>query len=179
MVRVLAATAMLVTAAAMVPTAVPAAAEVVKATPAGFESRHTVTIAAPPARVWAVLLKPSLWWSKQHTYSGDAANLSFDPRAGGCWCETLRDGGAIEHMRVAYLQPGAALRMIGGLGPLQAEGIQGAMTITLKAEGAGTLVMVDYVVGGYIRAGAETFAPGVDMVLGQQVQGLKAAAEKR
>ena len=158
----------------------PAAAEVVKATPAGFESKHVATIAAPADRVWAVLIAPSRWWSKDHTYSGDAAGLSIDPRAGGCYCERLKDGGSVEHMRVVYAQPSTTLRMTGGLGPLQGEGVQGAMTVTLAPEGAGvTKVTVSYVVGGYIRAGAERISPGVDMVLDQQVQRLKAAAEAK
>lgn len=158
----------------------PATAEVAKASPQGFESKHVVTIAAPPERVWATLIAPSRWWSKDHTYSGDAANLSLSPRAGGCWCETLKDGGSVEHMRIAYAQPGKALRAIGGLGPLQAEGVQGAMTFTLAPDGAGaTKLTVSYVVGGYLRAGVETTAMPVDVVLGQQIARLKAAAEAK
>lgn len=158
----------------------PAAAEVVKATPAGFESKHVVTIAAPPERVWAVLISPARWWSKDHTYSGDAAALSLDLRAGGCWCEKLKDGGSVEHMRVAFVQPSKTLRTIGGLGPLQGEGVQGVMTFTLAPDGTGaTRLTVSYVVGGYIRAGAEVVAAPVDSVLGQQVQRLKDAAEAK
>lgn len=158
----------------------PAKAEVAKASPQGFESKHVVTIAAPPERVWATLIVPSRWWSKDHTYSGDAANLSLRPRAGGCWCETLKDGGSVEHMRIAYAQPGKALRAIGGLGPLQAEGVQGAMTFTLAPDGAGaTKLTVSYVVGGYIRAGADVIAAPVDMVLAQQLARLKAASEAK
>ena len=158
----------------------PATAEVVKATQGGFETKHVVTIAAAPERVWSVLVAPARWWSKDHTYSGDAANLSLDPRAGGCWCEKLKDGGSVEHMRVAFAQPGKQLRMIGGLGPLQAEAAQGVMTFTLAPDGAGaTRLTVSYIVGGYIRAGAEVVAAPVDSVLGQQVQHLKAAAEAK
>lgn len=173
MVRGFMATALMIAA----PSVVPASAEVVKSTPAGFETRHVVTIAAPPAKVWAVLLRPARWWAGAHTYSGDAKNLTLDARAGGCWCEKLKNGGVVEHMRVVYLDPGRSLRMLGGLGPLQAEGVQAAMTVTMAPEGAGTNLVLSYVVGGYIRAGTEVFAPGVDAVLGQQVAGLKAAAE--
>lgn len=159
--------------------ATPALAEVVKATPAGFELKHVVTVAAPPDRVWAVLVEPARWWSKDHTYSGDAANLSLLARAGGCYCELLPDGGSVEHMRVVYVQPEKALRLVGGLGPLQAEGVQGAMTFALAAEGAGTRVTVSYVVGGYFRGGGEALAAPVDTVLKQQVAGLKSAAEAK
>lgn len=158
----------------------PAAAEVVKTSPQGFESQHVVTIAAPPERVWAVLVAPKLWWSKDHTYSGDAENLSLDPRAGGCWCETLKGGGSVEHMRIVFAQPGKSLRALGGLGPLQGEGVQGAMTFSLAANGAGgTKLTVSYVVGGYLRAGVETTAMPVDAVMGQQVARLKVAAEAK
>lgn len=89
------------------------------------------------------------------------------------------DGGAVEHLRVAFVQPNRALRLLGGLGPLQAEGVQGAVTVTLAPSDAGaTKVTVSYVVGGYIRPGVEMIAPAVDQVLGQQVAGLKAAAER-
>ena len=27
------------------------------------------------------------WWGKDHTYSGDSANLSLSLTPGGCWCE--------------------------------------------------------------------------------------------
>lgn len=155
----------------------PAAAEVVQSSPAGFEVRHSVTVAAPPERAWPTVLAPRLWWSKDHTYSDDSANLTLDERPGGCFCEKLAGRGGVEHMRVVYIQPPRMIRLRGGLGPLQAEAADGTLAITLTAEGGGTRIGLSYVVGGYIRSGAEKLAPMVDRVLGLQVAGLKAAID--
>ncbi len=157
--------------------AAPASAEVVQSSSQGFEVSHTVTVAAPLERAWAVTLAPRLWWNKEHTYSGDSANLTIDERPGGCFCEKLPGKGGVEHMRIAYIQPPRMVRMIGGLGPLQAEGATGALAITLTKEGEGTKIVLSYVIGGYIRQGPEKLAPLVDRVLGEQMAGLKAAVE--
>lgn len=154
--------------------AAPAAAEVVGASDTGFTSRHTLTIAAPPARVWETLLRVDRWWDGGHTYSGNAANLSLDARPGGCWCEKS-PGRGVEHMRVAFAATNEMLRMTGGLGPLQALPVAGVMTITLKPAGTGTALTIDYAVAGPGLAG---LAAPVDRVLAQQWPRLKAAAER-
>jgi hypothetical protein len=67
------------------------------------------------------------------------------------------------------------LRLTGALGPLQSEALLGTMTITLKAGStAGTRILVEYVVGGYMRYRPEQIAPAVDRMLGQQLAGLVA-----
>ena len=152
----------------------PASAEVVAPSDTGFTSRHTLTVAAPPAKVWELLLRPGSWWAGSHTYSGSAANLSLDARPGGCWCEKTA-GGGVEHMRVVYVAANDTLRLTGGLGPLQAMPVAGVMTITLKPAGTGTALAIDYVVAGPGLAGVGT---AVDQVLGSQWTRLKAAAER-
>lgn len=160
--------------------ATPAAAEVKSATDAGFEVSRTVTINATPTQVYRALGQPARWWSKAHTYSGDARNLSMVLRAGGCFCEKIpADGGTVEHARVVFAQPGKQLRVQGGLGPLQAEGVIGTLTWALKAVPGGTEVTQNYVVGGHIRSGVRGFAAPVDQVLGEQLSGLKALVERR
>lgn len=161
-------------AAAALSAAGPASAAVVQSSETGFTTRHELVIAAPPAKVWAMLLQPGQWWQASHTYSGDAANLTLDPRAGGCWCEKTGDG-SVEHLRVVYLAAPKMLRMTGALGPLQALPVTGVMTFTLAAEGAGTKLTVSYAVAG---AGLGGFAAPVDGVLGTQWPRLKAAAER-
>ena len=152
-----------VIAAALV--AAPASARVVSVTPQGFELAERATVKAPPAEVYRTLVDIASWWDGAHSYSGDAANLSIEARPGGCWCETVKDG-AIEHMRIVYAQPGAVLRAQGGLGPLQAEGIAGSLTYVIKPVAGGSEITQTYVVGGYIRQGAEKLAPLVDTVMG-------------
>jgi uncharacterized protein YndB with AHSA1/START domain len=156
--------------------AAPAAAEVTKSEPGGFVSVHKLVIAAPPEKVWDTLAKPASWWSKDHSYSGDAANITLDPTPGGCWCEKLK-GGAVEHARVIFADRGRVLRVSGAFGPLQSGAVTGTITFALKAEGQGTALTVTYVVGGYHPAGLNSFAAPVDQVLGAQMPGLKAAAE--
>lgn len=154
-------------------------AEVKSATDAGFEVSRTLTVNATPAQVYRALGVPSRWWSKAHTYSGDARNLSMMLRAGGCFCEKIPvGGGTVEHARVVYAQPGKLLRVQGSLGPLQSEGVTGTLTWTLKPVPGGTEVTQNYVVGGYIRSGARGFAAPVDQVLGEQLSGLKAYLER-
>lgn len=153
----------------------PAAGEVVSATPAGFEVRHRVTVAAPAPRVWATLIKPARWWNGAHSFSGDAKNLTLDPRRGGCFCEALPRGG-VEHLRVVYADAGKQLRLAGALGPLQGDGVTGALTFTLTPEGDRTVIELRYVVGGYRSGGLQALAGPVDQVLSEQLVRLSQAA---
>ncbi|WP_422058079.1 SRPBCC family protein [Sphingomonas sp.] len=157
--------------------AAPAAAELTRSDGGGFVSTHRLVIAAPPEKVWDTIARPSLWWSKDHTYSGNAANISWDTRPGGCWCETL-DGGAVEHGRTVYAVRGKALRLSGAFGPLQSGAVTATMTFALKPDGQGTTLTVTYVVGGFHPAGLATLAAPVDGVIAAQMPGLKAAAER-
>jgi len=103
----------------------------------GFSVTETIHIAATPDKVYSELVTPSHWWSPVHTFSKNAANLSLDAKAGGCWCEKLPDGGSVQHLTVYYADPGHALVMRGALGPMQGLGVDGALTIELKAAGDG------------------------------------------
>ncbi len=157
----------------------PGFAEVQSAGPNGFEVRETVHVLAAPDKAYAVLLQPARWWSPEHTFSRNAANLTLDVRAGGCWCETLPDGGSVEHLRVVYVVPGKALRLRGALGPLQGMGVDGALTWTVNgtAAGAGGAggadISVTYAVVGYAKDGFDAMSKGVDQVLGEQIQRLR------
>lgn len=164
---------------AMAPIA--AHAEVVSASDAGFVSRVTVDVKASAADAWPVMTTPSGWWMDRHTFSGTAANLTLMPSAGGCFCEKLpaaddKSGqakvlrpGSVEHMRVVYAQPGEALRMIGGLGPLQSEAVAAALTMTLKPIAGGTRITWVYVVGGYTRFKPAEISKMVDAVMAAQI----------
>ncbi|MEA3003153.1 MAG: hypothetical protein QOH81_1941 [Sphingomonadales bacterium] len=156
----------------------PAAAAVKGAAANGFEVESKAVVAASPAAAYALLGRPADWWDPEHTYSQDARNLSLALRAGGCFCERLAGGGSVEHMRVVYAQPGAALRLQGGLGPLQGEGVAGSLTFTLKRVPQGTEVTMNYIVGGYLRAGGERLAPIVDQVLGSQFERFRRVADR-
>jgi uncharacterized protein YndB with AHSA1/START domain len=150
-----------------------ASAEVVTAVANGFEIHETAHAAASPEKVYAALLLPAQWWSPEHTFTGNAANLALDARASGCWCETLPDGGSVEHLRVVYVQPGKLLRLRGALGPFQGLAVDGVMTWSVKSVAGGTDISFTYVVGGYAKDGLAGMANMTDKVLGEQVERLK------
>jgi hypothetical protein len=154
-----------------------ASAEVVSVAGGGFEVREKLRVAAAPAQVYAALLTPSRWWDPKHSYSGDASNITLEAKAGGCWCERIPDGGAVEHMVVTYLAPNKALRLRGALGPLQAMGLAASLTVSLAPAGAGTDLTFDYAVGGYSKDGFDDLSQGVDEVLGAQAARLKRLIE--
>ncbi|MET3664262.1 SRPBCC family protein [Caulobacter sp. 1776] len=154
-----------------------ARAAVIDAQPSGFEIRHEVVVAAPASVVWATLVQPSKWWVSAHTWSGASANLSLGAASGGCFCERLPNGGSVLHMTTVYAAPGQKLVLSGALGPLQTSGASGALTVLLAEKDGQTTVTVTYDVGGYFKGGLDKLAAPVDGVVGQQVAGLKAAAE--
>ena len=157
----------------------PAAAEVAASSDSGFASHNEVLVDATPAEAWAAMTQPSQWWNGEHSYSGDAANMTLDGRAGGCFCEAVPGAnggpaGQIEHMRVIYVAPGSTLRLSGGLGPLQAEAVTGVLTMTVAADGEKSKISWDYVVGGYMRMPMAVLAPLVDGVVREQLLRLAA-----
>ncbi len=151
----------------------PCRAAVVEQTSAGFAIVQTVHIAAPPDKVYDALIHPALWWDSGHTFSGSAANLSLDPHAGGCFCETLADGGSVQHGVVVFAAPGSTLRLRGPLGPFQSQGVDGALTFSLKAAGGGTDLTLENNIGGFMKGGFGEWPARADAMLAQQVAHLK------
>jgi len=155
----------------------PAAAAVVDAQPNGFELREEVQVAAPPGKVYAALGQVGRWWSSQHTYSGDASNLSLDLHVGGCFCERLPDGGETGHLIVDMVQPDKLVRFAGALGPLAGTGGTGHLAVLLTAKDGGSDVVLTYDFGGYGKGGLDKWASPVDRVLGVQLARLKRYVE--
>ena len=160
---------------AMLSLAAPAPAAVEASTDHGFEIRHEVLLAMPPAAAWKRIGRIQDWWSKDHTYSGNAANLRLALVPGGCFCERFPAGGGIEHLRVTYADPARRAVLTGGLGPLLYEGVAWSLDIMLKAERQGTRVTVTYRAAGFARANGKALAPLVDRVIGEQVARLTAS----
>lgn len=161
--------------------AVPVAAEVTGGGPDSFVSRHEVVVKASPKEVWLALISPASWWTSEHTWSGEAANLSLTPQAGGCFCEKIPEvdepgrftlEGSVEHMRVIQAYPERALRMQGALGPLQSEPVTGILTIAISEVEQGTRIVWEYNVGGPMRYELPVIARAVDGVMGRQVNAL-------
>lgn len=161
--------------------AVPATAEVTRATDLGFVTHHEVVVSASPKEVWLALISPATWWSSEHTWSGDAKNLTLMPQAGGCFCETIPEvdepgrftlQGSVEHMRVVQAYPESALRMIGSLGPLQSEPVTGVLTISITKVAKGTRIVWEYNVGGAMRYEVPVISKAVDGVMATQLAAL-------
>src|SRR6185436_9977231 len=88
-----------------------AAADVVDRSTSGFTVKTAVAVAAAPQRIYENLLNVAAWWDKDHTYSGDAKNMTLAAQPGGCFCEKVPGGGAVEHGRVVNVSPGKLLRL--------------------------------------------------------------------
>lgn len=154
-----------------------ASAEIADIGAGGFSLRESVHVSAPPDRVYAALIEPGRWWSSQHTFSGDAANMRLDAKAGGCWCEALPHGGSVLHLTVVNVVPGKMLRLRGGLGPFQSTAVEGVLTWTLAPSGDGTDVVLVNSQAGYFKGGFDAIAHGADGVLGEQIGRLKLYVE--
>lgn len=149
--------------------ALPAHAEVLSSSKAGFVSAHTLDLQADPTRVYEALTTDvAKWWDASHSYGGKASGFSLDARALGCFCERLADGGEVAHMQVVFARPARQLRMFGGLGPLQGLGVAGSMDFSLVVTETGTRLEYRYSVSGYTPEGLDQWAGAVDQVqLGQ------------
>ena len=154
----------------------PAQGEVKAAAPDGFQLAYAERIAAAPAAVYAAIGKIERWWSPEHTYSGDAANLSIAMQPGGCYCERWA-GGVVEHGRVILLLRDQAVRLDAALGPLQGLAVSAVLTFALKPDEGGTAVAVGYRVNGSSASALDKLAGAVDGVVGTQVQRLKRLVE--
>ncbi|WP_421936826.1 ATPase [Phenylobacterium sp.] len=153
-----------------------ARAEVVETGPQGFRLKSVLQIKAPPSRVYQAIGELGRWWDPEHTYSGKAENMTMPLQAGACWCETL-PGGGVRHgvVELAWPQQGM-IRVDASLGPLQDEGVRGALYYHAVARDGGTELTVTYNVGG-VRDYTIRAAPLVDQVLSGSFARLKRYVE--
>lgn len=155
-----------------------AIAAVTDAAPSGFTVRLEVEIAAGQDEVYDVVVgRINEWWSSDHTFSGDAANMYIEQKLGGCFCESFAEDGGVVHMLVTFLNRGRMVRLTGGLGPLGLMGVSGNMTWEFNSSEAGTLWVLTYAVGGYSASGLDKIAGPVDQTLAEQMQRLRALVE--
>jgi hypothetical protein len=144
----------------------------------GFTIKIATVIRARPEEVYNRLIhNVGDWWSSEHTYSGDAHNLSIEDKVLGCFCEKFPGGGGVRHMQVILIMPNKMLVMSGVLGPLQKFGTTGTMTFTLLPVHNDTRLEVTYAVGGYLNGGLNTWSDPVDKVLTEQVTRFRSYVE--
>lgn len=153
-------------------------AEVLDADAHGFTIRISTAVSAERRDVYrAAINHVGSWWHSDHTISGFAENLYIDAHVPGCFCEKLGNGAGIAHMMVTYLSPGIIVRLTGGLGPLGLMGVDGNMTWEFDDAEEGTVVTLNYAVGGYYKGGLDSIAPAVNGVLEEAMMRLRAFAE--
>jgi hypothetical protein len=144
----------------------------------GFTVKIVENIHAAPADVYNRLVhNVGDWWSSDHTFSGDAHNLSIDEKPMGCFCEKLANGGAVRHAEVIFYAPAKALVLSGVFGPLQKLGAAGTLSFAITPAGDGSKLEVTFAIGGYAPGGLNAWAAPVDSVLTAQVTRLKSYVE--
>lgn len=152
-------------------TASPAAAEIQSRSDDSFTLSFSQRVTATPEAIYARIGDVGSWWSGEHSYSGRSANLSLELKPGGCWCETLPDGG-VKHAEVLLAWPTQRLlRLDAPFGPLQDTATFAMLTMTWKeAEGGGARMLTwTYRVEG---AGTGRFADAVHGVMQTQFANL-------
>ncbi len=147
-------------------------AEIVTATPDHFTLKLEAETELTTDEVWARLIDPKSWWLPDHTYSGDSANLSIDPQAGGLWREDW-DGGSVWHGSVLRAEPGKVLVLNAPFGPLQDLAVTSVWTISLDAQEDGnTRITFDHVTNGTAASGLDELAPAVEYVKSEALKSL-------
>ena len=151
----------------------PVLAAVTESDDGGFVSAHQVEIAASPTRVFeALVAEVGEWWDPEHTYTGDAGNMTFNEFP-ALW-ERFSDEGFVRHMAIDMVQPPKTLRLSGGLGPLQPLAVTGSMTFDLVLVAEGTRLSYRYVVNG---RRLQEWAGPVDRVMAGQLARLRRYVE--
>ena len=147
-------------------------AEVKHKDSAGFIVSGEIEVSGDATKVWKQLLRIDQWWEDSHSFSGKAANLYLDIANEKCFCEKWNDNWT-RHLAVVHVQPKLLLVLEGGLGPLQAEGLLGALTIKLEQKMMTTQLSWHYKVHGYAANGIDSWAAPVDGVLKKQFDNLR------
>ena len=155
-----------------------ASADVKDSAAGGFTIVNEVVVTADRADVWRQAIDEiGLWWSADHTVSGDSSRLSITAVPQGCFCEAFGEGSGVVHLTVTMVNPGVVLRLTGGLGPLGLMGVDGNMTWEFESVEGGTKVTFTYAVGGYRAGGLDELAGPVDFVIAEALARLKTHIE--
>jgi len=116
-----------------------------------------------PDAIWERLIHPARWWHPDHSFSGNAENLTLEPIAGGFWREQW-DGGSVAHGRVLYVKDGEQLRLNAPFGPLQEMAVTVIWTITITQHGTGSKIVFEEIANGTTKSNLIEIAPAVDFV---------------
>jgi hypothetical protein len=157
-----------------------AQAKIVYAAKEGFSVTNQIEISREKSEVYAALVGDvGEWWSSDHTFFGNSANLSIEPKIGGCFCEIASETKQVLHLSVVHVNTNHVIRFQGGLGPLQSMPVHGVMEWKLDEHEDATLVSFTYSISGFMPKGLEAIAKPVDGVLFQQLASLKKYIEAK
>lgn len=135
----------------------------------GFELRISKTTDKSPEDCNRAFIKEiGQWWASDHTWSGDAKNMSIDLDR-NVLLERLPEGGFCNHMALEHLQPGKLILLTGGLGPLKEMGLNGTLSIRFTEKDGKTSIQVKYIVQGYCPNGFDELSAVVHEVLDMQM----------
>ena len=147
-------------------------AKVVDSAAHGFQIEIESQVNTDKATAYQQFLNVGQWWNADHTWFGQANNLTISLKVDGCFCELAGDKQA-EHMTVSYIDPNNEIRMVGGLGPLQMMGVTGGMSWKFDAiDASHTKITFHYQVSGYLKGGLIKLAPIVNKVQQRQISRL-------
>jgi len=113
--------------------------------------RRTFTVNADPDRAFAVFVAMGRWWQPSHSIAPSGqADVTIEPRAGGRWYETGKDGEICQWGEVLVYEPPHRLVMIWGLStqwsydPALRTEIEVTFTAEGTPEGTGTRVSFEH-----------------------------------
>ena len=152
-------------------------AEIVSSSNDHFKLEMQAKSTLSSKEVWDRLIAPSEWWHADHTYSGDAKNLTLNLTAGGLWREDWASG-SVAHGRVLLAEPPRLLRLDAPFGPLQELAVESVWTITIAPDEAGSIVKFEFVANGSTQSDLEALAPTVDFVKSEALKNLVALRER-
>lgn len=156
----------------------PLQAKIISSTAEHYVLQHQAESSLPPQALWQRLVQPSQWWHPDHTYSGDAQNLTLELHAGGLWREDW-EGNSVLHGSVLNVVNGTLLRLDAPFGPLQELAVKTVWTISIKpvekeAPEKGSIVTFDEIANGSAISGLDELAKAVDYVKGEAIKRLVA-----
>lgn len=148
-----------------------AMAEVITAAPSHYTLKHKAPSSMPPSELWDRLTQPASWWHPDHTYSGDAANLTLRLEVGGLWEENW-NGSSVLHGTVLHVVPGSKLQINAPFGPLKDIGVTVIWTIDIEAKGTGSMVTFTEVANGSNYSKLDELSGAVDYVKAEAIRRL-------
>ena len=159
--------------------ATPAAAEVLGASPNGFEIRESVQLVIPPDQAFDAFEQVGSWWNPAHTYSGKAANMRVALSLGACLCERFEDRRRDRAFARRLCRAEQARDPDRVARAAAVRGDVGRHGSDRRADRRRVARNDELSRGGFYKGGADKLAPLVDQVLADQMKRYRVYATAR